>query len=45
VIVEQGRNRRLATPVPVHPRTQAVVGVQVLDTAPRLRLYDSYPAL
>src|ERR671917_2626974 len=42
MIVEQGRDGRLAAPVPVHPRTRAVVGVQVVDAAPRLHL-DSSP--
>src|ERR671939_420819 len=42
MVVEQGRDRRLAASVPVHPRTRAVVGVQVVDTAPRLR-FDGSP--
>jgi hypothetical protein len=41
MIVKQGCHGRLAAPVPVHPRTRAVVRVQVVDAAPRLRLDDS----
>src|SRR5918997_3800229 len=40
VIVEQGRHGRLAAPVPIHPRTRAVVRMQVVDTALWLRLDD-----
>ena len=41
MIVKQGRHGSLTAPVPVHQRTRDVVGVQVVDAAPRLRLDDS----
>jgi pimeloyl-ACP methyl ester carboxylesterase len=40
MIVEQGGNRRLTTPVPGRPRAGTVVRVQIVDTVPQLRLDD-----
>src|SRR3712207_892288 len=45
MVVEQGCHGRLAAPVPVHPRTRAVVRVQVVDAAPRgcaLMIHPTY---